>query len=74
MDIENLILMANRIGDFFSAMPQHDEVLDEIANHIKKFWDPRMRKALRQHITEGQGAGLSKIVLEALQTRATLWE
>ncbi len=46
MKIEQLIKMANQIGDFFSAMPDHDEALEGVANHIEKFWEPRMRKAL----------------------------
>ncbi len=46
MDIRNLIRMANRIGDFFDAMPDRDEAREGIANHIHKFWEPRMRTAL----------------------------
>ena len=70
---DKLARMANQIGDFFKAMPDHDEALDGIADHIKKFWDPRMRKALSQHIEQENGQGLQAIVLEALRTRATLW-
>ncbi len=73
MNSNNLVSMANQIGDFFKAMPDHDEALDGIADHIKKFWDPRMRKALSQHIKQENGQGLQAIVLEALRTRATLW-
>ena len=40
---DNLIRMANRIGDFFEAMPDHAEALEGIATHLKKFWEPRMR-------------------------------
>ena len=46
MNIDQLIKMANRIGDFFSAMPNREEGLEGVANHIEKFWEPRMRKAL----------------------------
>ena len=73
MNSNNLVSLANQIGDFFKAMPDHDEALDGIADHIKKFWDPRMRKALSQHIEQENGQGLQAIVLEALRTRATLW-
>ena len=73
MNSNNLVSMANQIGDFFKAMPDHDEALDGIADHIKKFWEPRMRKALSQHIEQENGQGLQAIVLEALRTRATLW-
>ena len=73
MNSNNLVSMANQIGDFFKAMPDHDEALDGIADHIKKFWDPRMRKALSQHIEQEIGQGLQAIVLEDLLTRASLW-
>ncbi|SOE51396.1 NAD-dependent formate dehydrogenase delta subunit [plant metagenome] len=46
MDIPNLIRMANRIGDFFGAMPDQAEAQEGITNHIQKFWEPRMRHAL----------------------------
>lgn len=46
MSSDNLIRMANRIGDFFQALPDRDEALEGIANHIHKFWEPRMRRQL----------------------------
>jgi len=46
MEIGNLIRMANRIGDFFDAMPDRAEAAEGIANHIQKFWEPRMRREL----------------------------
>jgi len=67
MDTQNLVRMANRIGDFFEAMPDRGEALEGIANHIRKFWEPRMRREIMAHIEAG-GAGLSEIVAEALRT------
>jgi formate dehydrogenase subunit delta len=46
MNINQLIKMANQIGSFFEAMPDHQEALAGIAKHLKDFWDPRMRKEL----------------------------
>jgi formate dehydrogenase subunit delta len=46
MDIGNLIRMANSIGNFFEAMPDREEAVEGIANHIQKFWEPRMRNQL----------------------------
>lgn len=46
MNIEQLIKMANQIGEFFAAMPDREEGLEGVANHIEKFWEPRMRTAL----------------------------
>jgi len=66
MEIQNLVRMANRIGDFFDAMPDRQEALEGIAGHIKRYWEPRMRTAIRAHIEAG-GEGLSEIVLQALR-------
>ena len=62
-----LVRMANQIGDFFNAYPA-EEAVPQIATHIRKFWDPRMRKAIFAHIAEHEGEGLKPQVLEALKT------
>jgi formate dehydrogenase subunit delta len=56
--------MANQIGDFFNSQG-HDHAVAGIAEHIKKFWDPRMRKKILEHLDNG-GAGLKPNVLEAI--------
>jgi formate dehydrogenase subunit delta len=66
MHIESLVRMANQIGDFFDAMPDHAQALEGIATHIKKFWDPRMRRELLAHVDQGGATGLSPVVSEAL--------
>lgn len=77
-NIDHLIQMANRIGDFFEALPDRQEGLDGIADHIKKFWEPRMRTAMLDFLAEhpegrSQEAELSEIVKEAiLQNREML--
>jgi formate dehydrogenase subunit delta len=66
MDIHNLIKMANRIGDFFGAWPDRDQARNEIANHLKRFWDPRMRRQIAEHVRDQGGDGLAEIVVEAI--------
>lgn len=68
MDIDNLVHMANRIGEFFEAMPDRAEATAGIAQHLRRYWEPRMRRALQAHVEARQGDGLSPIVLEALRT------
>lgn len=69
MDIDNLVRMANRIGDFFEAMPDRKEALDGIAGHIKRFWEPRMRRELLAHFDGRSGAApLKDIVAKAIAT------
>jgi formate dehydrogenase subunit delta len=69
MDIDNLIHMANRIAEFFEAMPDHDEARDGIAQHLQRYWEPRMRHELEAHVRAYQGDGLHPLVLEAVQRR-----
>lgn len=66
MHIESLVRMANQIGDFFDAMPDRAQALEGIATHIKKFWDPRMRRELLAHVDQGGAKGLSPVVEQAL--------
>ena len=64
MSPDRLVYMANQIGKFFEYQ-REDEVVPGIASHIKKFWDPRMRKAIFAYIDAG-GEGLDPPVREAL--------
>ena len=73
MDLDNLIVMANRIGAFFEAQPDRDEALAGIAEHVKKFWEPRMRRQILAALDTADGAAMSDVVRSALSTfRATL--
>jgi len=64
MNIESLVTMANQIADFFVAEAGADAAPQEIAAHITKFWDPRMRTQIIAHAAAG-GAGLSQPALAA---------
>ena len=65
MDTDNLVRMANRIGEFFTAMPDAQEAQAGIVGHLQRFWDPRMRREIVAHVEHG-GAGLSEIVRQAI--------
>lgn len=72
MDAARLVAMANQIGAFFAAEPDRAVALEGIATHLKKFWEPRMRRAIYRALDAG-GEGLSDPVREALQRhRASL--
>ena len=66
MNIDHLVHMANRIGEFFQAMPDRSEAMEGIATHLKRFWEPRMRQALAAHVDQHGGQGLMPLVREAL--------
>lgn len=71
MDSDNLVRMANRIGDFFEAYPDRAEALEAIAMHLRKFWEPRMRREFL-HAFDGGGSGVTPIVREAVQLHRSL--
>lgn len=64
--VARLIRMANQIGTFFQSKP-HEEGVAGIAEHINKFWEPRMRRHFFGVVDAG-GDGLLPIVLEASKT------
>ncbi len=69
---EHLAKMANQIGSFFEAMPDHAEALESAARHIHNFWAPPMRHELLAHLDEADAAGLSPFMVEALRTHRAL--
>ena len=66
MNIDHLVRMANDIGNFFKSEPDHALAVEGVAGHIKRFWDPRMRKEIIAHL-EGGGDGLSDLAREAVR-------
>jgi formate dehydrogenase subunit delta len=63
---EHLIKMANQIGAFFDAMPNREQATKDVASHIARSWEPRMIRALREHIAAAGDQELSGIVRDAL--------
>ena len=65
MSVEHLVRMANDIGHFFAAEPERPVAVAGVANHIQRFWDPRMRRQIEAHLKSG-GVGLDDLVREAI--------
>jgi formate dehydrogenase subunit delta len=65
MSPDRLVYMANQIGTFFAS--QRGDAVAGIADHLKKFWDPRMRAAILAHAAAG-GEGLDPAVLQAVNS------
>ena len=72
MDALKLVKMANEIAAFFESEPDHAVAVDGVAQHVKRFWEPRMRRAIYAWLDEQGGAGLRPLALEALRTQRTL--
>jgi formate dehydrogenase subunit delta len=61
MDAEKLVYMANQIARNF-AVQGEDEAVAATADHIDKFWDPRMKAQL----FDNGGEGLCPIAARAV--------
>jgi hypothetical protein len=68
--------MANQIGDFFAALPEAEGVAGA-ANHMKRFWTPKMIGELVEHAcppnsglnaVAERAVGKLRTELEALRT------
>ena len=63
MSHDKLAYMANQIGRFF-AHQDEEQAIAAINDHIRKFWDPRMR---RQILDELDTAALDPRVRRAVE-------
>jgi formate dehydrogenase subunit delta len=52
MNIRPEVRMGNDIARQFAHLP-HDRATAAIATHLRTFWDPRMRDALRGAVAAG---------------------
>jgi formate dehydrogenase subunit delta len=75
MEVDKLVKMANQIGSFFEAMPDRPEAEKGVVQHIRKFWDPSMRRAFLAHLDhDGGDGGLSGMVSNAVRAHRSLLE
>ena len=65
MNTEHLVRMANDISAFFDSEAGANAPA-EIASHITRFWDPRMRSAIIAQGAAG-GEGLTPSALAAVK-------
>lgn len=64
MTDEKMVYMANQIAKFFHSKSEGEGVAG-IADHISKFWDPRMRAQLFDYVNAG-GQALDPWVVAAV--------
>jgi formate dehydrogenase subunit delta len=69
MDNSNLIKMANNIGAFFKSEPDRDLAIQGVEQHIRNFWEPRMRQQIIAYM-QTDGSELLDIVAEAIKNIA----
>ena len=68
MNIDLLIKMTNEIGAFFAGADVKDPqaAARDVATHIKRYWEPRMRAQMLKYYKERQGAGLTEVAKNAV--------
>jgi formate dehydrogenase subunit delta len=65
---DRLVMMANQISRAFAHSGEAKAVAATL-DHLRKFWEPRMRAAIIAHVEKG-GAGLDPYALKAVQRLA----
>jgi formate dehydrogenase subunit delta len=66
MKIEALIKMANEISYFFEGDAGPDGAPAAVATHLRRYWEPRMRKDMLTHYDLNAGEGLEEVALKAV--------
>ncbi|MFC3327332.1 formate dehydrogenase subunit delta [Mesorhizobium cantuariense] len=65
---EKLVRMANQIADFFHSKPR-EEGIAGVAEHINKFWEPRMRRQFFEMLDDGTGNFNELVVAASVKIR-----
>jgi formate dehydrogenase subunit delta len=66
VNIERLSTMANDIANFFHAEPDRNLAIDSISGHLRKFWEPRMRKQIIAYAKSDNHEELSELAHEGV--------
>ncbi|MEZ4362643.1 MAG: formate dehydrogenase subunit delta [Kofleriaceae bacterium] len=66
MQPQKLITMANQIGAFFEAEPDPERAQAGVADHLRRFWDPRMRRELLAWLEAHGDEALRPLVRQAI--------
>ncbi|MDQ0570640.1 formate dehydrogenase subunit delta [Variovorax paradoxus] len=72
MHVDQLIRMVNQMGNFFEAMPDRGEAQHDLALHLQRFWEPRMRRALLAHLDASGSGELNAVSAEAIRLHRAL--
>ena len=61
MNIDLLIKMVNEISAYFASEPDSEQAAKDVAGHLRRYWEPRMRRQIVTYWQERQGAGLTEL-------------
>ncbi|MGE0570400.1 MAG: formate dehydrogenase subunit delta [Dehalococcoidia bacterium] len=65
MDEQVMVHKVNQIALFFASYPR-EEAVAGIADHLLKFWEPRMLRQIQAYVAAG-GANLHELANEAVR-------
>lgn len=66
MDVQRLVAMANDIAAFFDSESDRAAAVEGVRLHLRKFWEPRMRREIIEHVRKG-GGGLTATACAAVE-------
>ena len=66
MNADRLVQMANQISQFFESQADREGAVAGVLDHLKRFWDPRMREAIVAHLAM-DGEGLRDVARAAVE-------
>jgi formate dehydrogenase subunit delta len=66
MDVRRLVAMANDIAAFFDSSSDAAAASEGVRLHLRKFWEPRMRREIIEHVRKG-GDGLTATARAAVE-------
>jgi formate dehydrogenase subunit delta len=72
MNAERLAEMVNDIANFFAAESDRAAAIDGVCNHLRKFWEPRMRKQIVAYVRDHGGVGMSDLAKAGVNKLATI--
>jgi len=63
MKIDALIKMANQVASFFHGEggDKPEEAAQLVAMHLRRYWEPRMRKEMIEYFRSSGGEGLDEL-------------
>lgn len=65
MKIDALIKMANEIAAFFEGEGGELDAPEQMATHLRKFWEPRMRREIVAYY-QTDGSGLDEVAQKSV--------
>ncbi len=72
MNAERLAEMVNDIANFFAAEPDRVAAIDGVCNHLRKFWEPRMRRQIITYLHDHGGGDMSELARAGVEKLATI--